>query len=109
MIEPVYPLVGIATGFLAVILWGLLMVQVLVARHGGRERRAAWVLMAGTAFLASLGGLAAAIGSAQTIGTVPAIVPYYALIFMTNVGRGALAMAALILLVGYGMPHDHKE
>jgi hypothetical protein len=104
MPEPVFPLVGVGTGMIAVTLWAVLMLRVLLFRYRGVERRASWVLMSGTALLASIGALAAAIGSAQTLEVVPSLVPYAVLVFLTNVGRGALAMAALILLIHGGMP-----
>jgi hypothetical protein len=100
VIDPVFPLTGLVTGMAATVLWALLLVRVLLHRHSGIERRASWVLMCGTALLASLGALASAIGSAQTIGTIDWGIDYYTLVFFTNVGRGALAMAAALLLSG---------
>jgi hypothetical protein len=93
------PSVGLLTGITSVLLWLILFIRIMRGYRTGTERRVSWVLMSLTALLASCGALAAAIGSAQTIGTIDWNVPYYALIFVTNVGRGALIMAALLLLM----------
>ena len=92
------PVLGLATGILAVVLWAVLFVRTLVGFEHGVERRKGWVLMSGTALLASIGAFASAIGSAQVIGTIEWGIPYGALVFATNMGRGGLTMAALILL-----------
>jgi hypothetical protein len=107
-VSDLVPVFGLATGILAVVLWAVLFVRTLIAFERGAERRASWVLMAFTALLASIGAFASAIGSAQTIGTIERVMPYEALVFMTNVGRGALATAAILLLTHAGRKDAHR-
>ena len=101
------PVLGLATGVLAVVLWAVLFVRALIAFVRGAECRVSWVVMSFTALLASIGAFASAIGSAQTIGTIERVLPYEAIVFLTNVGRGALATAAILLLTHAGRKGDH--
>ena len=50
-IEPVFPLVGIGTGVLALVLWVVLLVRVLLRRHAGQGEQRVVVGHAGDDFV----------------------------------------------------------
>jgi hypothetical protein len=62
------------------------------------------VLMAGTAFAASLGTLSSAIGFAVQRGALPELMPQDVWSFLASVGRGAILMGGLIILTHYRPP-----
>ena len=104
MTDPSFPLIGIGTGIAAIVLWGVVCFEVLVARRRGQERRASWVLMAFTALLASIGAFASAIGGAQQLGSIHTEIPNELLSFVSNVGRGALLAAGFLVLTHGRVP-----
>ena len=61
---------GLASGAAAVCLWLVIFGRTLLDLRHHRERRAPWVLMAGTALLASVGTLASAIGYGMQTGVI---------------------------------------
>lgn len=101
---PILPVVALVTGSMAAVIWAVVLVRSVRAWLDGVEHRASYVLMAGTAFLASVGTLASAIGYAIQRGAIPEIVPPDLMSFIASVGRGALLMGGLILVTHYRPP-----
>lgn len=89
---------GLATGAAAVTIWTVVFVRSLRDWRHHDERRVTWVMMAGTALLASIGTLASSIGYGMQQGVLFLDVPQPLFSFIASVGRGALIMAGLIVL-----------
>lgn len=93
---PVY--LGLVSGAAAVAIWSVVFVRSVRDWTHQEERRLAWVMMAGTALLASIGTLASSIGYGMQSGVIYLDVPQPFFSFIASVGRGALLMAGLIVL-----------
>ena len=104
--DPTFPVVALAIGSAASLVWGAVLYRSIRAWRAGSEHRASYVLMAGTAFIASLGTLASSIGFAIQRGVIPEFVPADAMSFLASVGRGALLMGGLIILTHYRPPKE---
>lgn len=89
---------GLLSGALAVVIWSVVLARSLADWRRMAERRVTWVMMAGTALLASIGTLASSIGYGMQQGVIFLDVPQPAFSFIASVGRGALVMAGLIVL-----------
>jgi hypothetical protein len=106
--DPVYPVVALTIGLMAAFVWGCVLARSIGAWRRGYEHRASYVLMAGTAFIASLGTLASSIGFAMQRHLIPEFVPADFMSFLASVGRGALLMGGLIILTHYRPPKQDK-
>lgn len=104
--DPTFPIVALAIGCAAALVWGVVLYRSVRAWRSGVEHRASYVLMAGIAFTASLGTLASSIGFAIQRGLIPEFVPPDAMSFLASVGRGALLMGGLIILTHYRPPKE---
>ena len=104
--DPTFPVVALAIGFAAALVWALVLYRSVRAWRAGSEHRASYVLMAGVAFTASLGTLASSIGFAIQRGVIPEFVPADFMSFLASVGRGALLMGGLIILTHYRPPKE---
>jgi hypothetical protein len=93
---PVY--LGLLSGTAAVAIWSVVFVRIIRDWKHQDERRLGWVMMAGTALLASVGTLASSIGYGMQQGVIYLDVPQPMFSFIASVGRGALIMAGLIVL-----------
>jgi hypothetical protein len=102
--QPVWPVVAIITGAAAVVVWGIVLVRALRAAAHHVEHRAVWPVMAITAFVASVGTLASAIGFAAQRGLIEYPIPADWLSAIASIGRGALLMAGIIVLTHYRPP-----
>jgi hypothetical protein len=102
--DPVFPIVAVATASLAALVWAVVLARSARAWGRGVEHRSSYVLMAGTAFIASVGTLASSVGFAMQRGLLPEFVSPDAMSFVASVGRGALLMAGLILVTHYRPP-----
>jgi hypothetical protein len=89
---------GLATGAAAVCIWTVVFIRTLRDWRVNVERRATWVLMAGTALLASIGTLSSAIGYGMQQGVIWLDIPQPLFSFIASVGRGALLAAGAIVL-----------
>lgn len=89
---------GLASGTAAVTIWTVVLVRSLRDWRRRDERRVTWVMMAGTALLASIGTLSSSIGYGMQSGVIFLDVPQPLFSFIASVGRGALIMAGLIVL-----------
>lgn len=89
---------GLASGTAAVAIWSVVFVRSLRDWKHHDERRVTWVMMAGTALLASIGTLSSSIGYGMQSGVIFLDVPQPMFSFIASVGRGALIMAGLIVL-----------
>lgn len=89
---------GLLSGALAVVIWSVVLARSLADWRRMAERRVTWVMMAGTAFLASVGTLSSSIGFGIQSGVLAVDLSQPALSFIASVGRGALVMAGLIVL-----------
>jgi hypothetical protein len=90
--------VGLLVGALAVVIWAIVLVRALLEWRHQEERRISWVMMAGTAFLASVGTLSSSIGFGIQSGVLDVNLSQPMLSFVASVGRGALVMGGLIVL-----------
>jgi hypothetical protein len=90
--------IGLATGSAAVCLWLVVFFRSIRDYRHHAERRASWVLMAGTALLASVGTLASSIGYGMQTGVLELALPQPLFSFIASVGRGALLAAGAIVL-----------
>jgi hypothetical protein len=100
--------IGLLVGGLAVVIWAIILVRALLEWKHQQERRMAWVMMAGTAFLASVGTLSSSIGFGIQSGVLDLNVSQPALSFIASVGRGALVMGGLIVLTHARPPKATK-
>lgn len=89
---------GLASGLAAVVIWSVVFVRSMLDWSRRDERRVTWLLMAGTALLASIGTLASSIGYGMQIGVVDLDVPQPIFSFIASLGRGALLAAGAIVL-----------
>ena len=102
--DPILPVIAIATGVLATVIWTVVFGRSLRALGEGTEHRKQFVLMAATAWLASIGALSSSLGYATQLGLIGWSVPLDAMTFVASVGRGALFMGGLIVLTHYRPP-----
>ncbi len=95
---------GLASGAAAVCLWLVIFTATLRDVYCHRERRWSWVLMSGTALVASIGTLASAIGYGMQSGVIVLDIyqPLWSLV--ASVGRGALLAAGAIVLTHHYRP-----
>ena len=84
----------------AVLLWAVFLVRVVVALGRHREKRHMMIAMAAVGLLASLGGLASALAGAHMVDLISAL-PTETLLLVASMGRGALLMGGLMLLLTY--------
>ena len=99
--DPAFPVIGLVVGSAAVGVWSLVLVRSLWAWRTVEERRASYVVMAGTAFLASIGTLASAVGFAVQRGVLELAVNPDVLSAIASMGRGALLTGGLIVATHY--------
>lgn len=99
---------GLVSGSLATLIWSVVFVRSLREWRHHQERRATWVLMAGTALLASIGALSSSIGYGMQQGVLEVAVPQPVFSFVASVGRGALLAAGFIVLT-HARPPEHRE
>jgi hypothetical protein len=92
-----YPTLALLTGASAALIWAAVMLRSLVVWWKGR-RMCFDLLMPVTAFIAALGMLASATGSALTRGAIDLEISRDALSLVASMGRGALLMAGLIVI-----------
>jgi hypothetical protein len=102
--DPTLPIVALAVGASAAAVWSVVLYRSAHAWRTGIEHRSSYVLMAGTAWLASIGTLASAIGFAMQRGAIPEIVPPDLMSLIASIGRGALLMGGLIIVTHYRPP-----
>jgi hypothetical protein len=100
--------VALASGAAAVTLWSVVFGRTLLDVRHRSERRASWVLMAATALLASLGTFASAIGYAIQTGVLGLDWSQPALSMVASIGRGALLMAAALVLTHARPPKESR-
>ena len=91
---------ALATGVGALIMWVIVLVQSVVRRRTGEERRASWLIMPITAILVSIGALASAVAMGQ--GMLGLAIEGPILTLLASAGRGALFTAAVLVLLA---PH----
>lgn len=99
---------GLATGTSAVVIWTVVFARSVIDWERKDERRVTWLLMAGTALLASIGTLASSIGLGMQIGVIHLAINQQVFSFIANVGRGALVMAGIIVLTHSRPPKVRK-
>ncbi len=93
---------AIITSLGAITVWGVLFVRTVRHRKHKERRRewhAMWTTLVLVGLLASLALLATADRLAQQQGYVITILPAEALTFIASVGRGALLMGGLLVLL----------
>ena len=106
--DPTLPIVALAVGGAATAVWSVVLYRSVRAWYSGIELRSSYVVMAGTAWLASLGTLASAVGFAIQRGAIPEIVSPDLMSLVASMGRGALLMGGLVIVTHY-RPPEHKE
>ncbi len=102
--DPLVPVVALTTGALAALVWSVVFCRSVNALRRGVEHRKSYVLMSGTALIASVGTLASSVGFAIQRGAIPEFIPPDVLSVVASAGRGALLMAGLILVTHYRPP-----
>lgn len=86
----------------AVLVWGALMGRVVT---GSREPRVAFLAMPAVGLVASIGTFASALGYGMSSGLIPdGALPSDWLTFVASMGRGALLMGGLMVLLSYHPP-----
>jgi len=88
---------ALATGLGALIMWAIVLIQALVRRRTGVERRASWIVMPATAIVVSIGTLASAVAMGQ--GMLDVVIEGPILTLLASIGRGALFTAAVLVLI----------
>lgn len=99
---------GLLFGGMAVGIWSIVFIRTMRDWRHQDERRAQWVMMAGTALLASIGTLSSSIGFGIQAGVLDVNLSQPALSFVASLGRGALVMAGLIVLTHGRRPKAAK-
>jgi hypothetical protein len=102
--DPTLPVVALAIGAAAAAVWSVVLVRSVRAWRAGIEHRASYVVMAGTAWLASIGTLASAVGFAIQRGAIPEVVPPDLMTLIASIGRGALLTGGLVIVTHYRPP-----
>lgn len=102
------PMFGVAVRVFAASAWLVVCARILHAVAARYERRLMFVVMGFIALLASVGSLCSGLGAAQRAGVLGTAVPPELLAFAANVGAGALAAGALIVLTHYRPPEGAK-
>ena len=101
-IDPRFPILALASGALAVVVWLVVLVRTFRAREAGLERRRApSLVMPISALIVSFGTLASAVGFANQRGFLIMAIDADALSLVSSMGRGALVAAGLIYLFSY--------
>jgi hypothetical protein len=102
--DPTLPVVALLVGGSATAVWSVVLFRSLRAWRSGIEHRSSYVVMAGTAWLASIGTFASAVGFAIQRGTLPEVVSPDLMSLVASMGRGALLMGGLVIVTHYRPP-----
>lgn len=86
----------------AIVVWVLVLIRVFaLAIWRDDDRRFTAFMMPLVGLIASVGTLASAIGYAQQIGSLDWHIPNDTLTFVASMGRGALLIGGLMVLIAY--------